>query len=362
MSKTIHRIISWAGASTLAAAAIASALQSGPASATPGAAATAAPSLTARTILSGKAHGWTAPDDLAAVGPHLFVGFQNGVPSTGGTTGTHQKSTLVEFRSSGHIERHVNLVGKIDGMGADPAHHRVIVTVNEDGNSSLYTVTTTGVVRHFTYDRSPLPHGGGTDAVDVYKGNIYLSASNPSKKAGPAIYRVTLSGSTAHIAGAPFRDDSTAKIANIGRTGRVTLALTDPDSNTTVPTTAHRFAGDFMLDSQGDQEAIFASRLGTRRQFLQVLTLSQSVDDTAFASRKGGMFVTTDANADSVLVITGAISAGAEYTVVTPGNANNAPANAGPNYFGTINLRSGRVTSVRTRGTSFQPHGLIYIP
>ena len=35
------------------------------------------------------------------------------------------------------------------------------------------------------------------------------------------------------------------------------LALTDPDSNEDVPAFATRFAGDFMLTSQGDKQQIF---------------------------------------------------------------------------------------------------------
>src|SRR5207245_10787665 len=37
-----------------------------------------------------------------------------------------------------------------------------------------------------------------------------------------------------------------------------TLALTDPDSNAIVPAASPRFAGQFMLDSQGDGQLIFA--------------------------------------------------------------------------------------------------------
>ena len=44
----------------------------------------------------------------------------------------------------------------------------------------------------------------------------------------------------------------------------VRLALTDPDSNEDVPSYAPRFAGEFMLTSQGDQEQIFVA--GRRRR------------------------------------------------------------------------------------------------
>ncbi len=46
----------------------------------------------------------------------------------------------------------------------------------------------------------------------------------------------------------------------------VALALTDPDSNEDVPSYAARFAGDFMLTSQGDQEQIFVRDAGSPRQ------------------------------------------------------------------------------------------------
>jgi hypothetical protein len=357
MSKMNRRAVALIGAASLVAAGFAVALQSGPAVAAP-----SSPTLNARTLLSGKSHGWTQPDDLADVNGSLFVGFQNGVPSTGGTASTPKDSTLVQFTAKGAIVRHLSLVGKIDGMGADPANKRVIVTVNEDGNSSLYTVSTSGAVKHYRFNLSPLPHGGGTDSVDVVGGRIYLSASNPSSKSGPAVFQVTLAGTTAHIAAEPFRDNSVARVANAGHSALVHLALTDPDSSTTVPSSASRFGGTFMLDAQGDQQAVFVSHISESTRWLRVLNLSQSVDDTAFASMAGGMFITTDSTADAVVALTGTIAQGAEYTSVTPGNANNAPANPGPNYFGTINLLTGTVSAVHTGGVAFNPKGLIYVP
>ena len=320
--------------------------------------------LTVHTILSGAAHGWTGPDDLTSVGTDLYVSFQNGVPSTGGTTGTPTQSTIVKLGLNGTVEASWQLTGKCDGLTADPEHERVVATVNEDGNSSLYTVPTagTGAATHYTYDANPLPHGGGTDSITVYRGSIYVIASAPSAAGGPALYQVALHGGVAHLAAAPFYDSSLATVANAG-TGNpaVNLALTDPDSSTVVPRQSPRFAGDFMLDAQGDQQAVFASRLGTDSQQLRVLNLSQSVDDTAFATSADGALVATDSSANSVVLITGRFTPGAAYTSVTPGNANTPPVPTPANYLGVIDLDTGTVKPVDTTGTPLATHALIYL-
>ena len=63
-----------------------------------------------------------------------------------------------------------------------------------------------------------------------------------------------------------FFDEDSATVANrdsaqFGQT--VSLALTDPDSNEDVPFFAPRFAGDFMLTSQGDKQQIFVHDAGS---------------------------------------------------------------------------------------------------
>ncbi|MCU1659201.1 MAG: hypothetical protein JWO57_3857 [Pseudonocardiales bacterium] len=325
---------------------------------------TPATTLSARTILSGTSHGWSSPDDLTHIGSDLFVSFQNGVPSTGGTTGTPTHSTIVKFTSDGRIEQTWQLTGKCDGLTADTVHDRVIATVNEDGNSSLYTIPAEShaPVSHYAYDAAPLPHGGGTDSITIYHGRIYVVASAPSPS-GPALYEVSLHSGIAHLAAAPFYDSSLATVANLPSThAAVNLALTDPDSSTVVPNQSPRFRGSFMLTAQGDQQAIFAAHLGGARQQLQVLNLSQSVDDTAFATSAHGALITTDSTAQSVVLITGALTPGTAFTSVTPGNANTPPSPAVPNYLGRIDLRTGAVSAVSTAGQAFTPHALIFVP
>jgi hypothetical protein len=279
-------------------------------------------------------------------------------------------STLAEFTPAGSVVKQWDVTGKIDGMGADSATGQVIVTVNEDSKSSMYTVSG-GTVTHYTYTPSPLPQLGGTDAVAVYSGKILVSASAPgtSGKApasAPAVFAVTLNAGAKTAAVAPFfADNTTATGVNAPNAGKnVTLALTDPDSNGVVPSSSPEFAGDFMLNAQGDKELIFSGASG---QSLQVLMISKPVDDTAWATSASGSLYTTDSSADTVDVITGSFTPGTAYTAVAPCNANNAPTACPsppafpPNSLGTINLKTGAVGAVTINGV-VSPKGLIFVP
>ena len=310
------------------------------------------------------------PDDIAAAGGHLYVGFQNGVGSQGEPSGSgNLDGTLVEITPAGHLVQQWDVTGKIDGMGADSATGRVFLSVNEDSKSSLY-VLSGGTITHYTYTQSPLPHMGGTDAISVFNGKILISASAPgtsgtAPKNAPAVYVVTLNATAKTAALAPFFAINASATAvngtNAGQT--VALALTDPDSNTVVPSGSPSFAGDFMLNSQGDLELIFSD---STSQTLKVLKISQSVDDVAWATSATGTLYATDSSADTVDAITGPFKPGTAYTAVTPCNANSAPATcpappAWPvNSLGTINLTTGAVTTVYHGPMT--PKGLVFVP
>src|SRR5277367_753646 len=111
----------------------------------------------------------SSPDDIAVLGHDIYTTFQNGVgpqgePSPDGNT----DSTIVEFTLGGYVVRQWDLRGKCDGITADTAEHLLFATVNEDANSSVYTITPGArpghQVLHYRYN-VPLPHKGGTDAV-----------------------------------------------------------------------------------------------------------------------------------------------------------------------------------------------------
>src|SRR5215813_362933 len=310
------------------------------------------------------------PDDIAALGGHVYVGFQNNVGSQGEAAGSgNLDSTLVELTPTGSVVKQWDVKGKIDGMGADPATGRVILTVNEDSKSSLY-VESGGTITHYTYTQSPLPHKGGTDAVSVYNGKILISASAPgtsgtAPKDAAAVYVVTLNAAAKTAAVTPFfAINATATAVNGTNAGKtVTLALTDQDSNLVMPSSSPKFAGDFMLNSQGDLQLIFSGPSG---QNLQVMKLSQPVDDSAVATSASGTLYATDSSADSVVAITGPFKPGTVYTAIAPCNSNSAPATCPnppswpPNSLGAINLTTGAV-KVAYHGP-ITPKGMVFVP
>jgi type IV secretory pathway VirB2 component (pilin) len=161
-----------------------------------------------------------------------------------------------------------------------------------------------------------------------------------------------------------------ARVANLGasRGKKVQLALTDPDSNEVVPATAARFAGDFMLTSQGDQEQIYLRpylRGWSATHSLRVLALSQSVDDTAWARGRGGSLFGSDNGGDTIDMVTGPFRPGMAIVAVTPCGANNAPATcpaAGfpANYLGVLNPWTGHIATLPVAGPAFTPQGLVF--
>lgn len=322
----------------------------------------------------------TNPDDITALGTHIFVAFQNGVgPQGEANPAGNADSTVVEFTRAGAEVAQWDVVGKCDGLTADPLTGKVIATVNEDLNSSLYLITPRRgtAPAHYAYSEA-LPHNGGTDAISVDRGMILISASSPGTVGAsapqatyPAVYRVRLNAATDVATIQPlFFDEATATVANTSSAAygtKVALGLTDPDSNEIVPSSAPRFAGDFMLTSQGDQQQIFVRGAGRPWQSLAVLNLSASVDDTAWATQSRGAILTTDNSNGDIYEITGRFRPGTVFVAVTPCNANDAPsvcpAPGFPgNYLGTLNPYTGQITAVNLDGPAPAAQGMIFLP
>lgn len=316
----------------------------------------------------------TKPDDITRLGNEVFVGFQNGVgpqgePASDGNTA----STIVGFSPDGKVLSQWDVTGKVDGLTADPGAGQLIATVNEDANSSVYVLDpSTGGVQHYTYNQNPLPHDGGTDAISIAGGRILISASAPGtasvanqnppaapQSKYPAVYSVSFDPETAVASVSPlFSDTATATAANGSTQGKqMTLGLTDPDSSEVVPQSSPRFAGDYVLDSQGDQQQIYARDPGGPGQQLSVLRLSQAIDDTAWTTSSQGALYATDSSADTVDAITGSFQPGTAYVAVTPCDAATASSTCSTdNYLGTLNMTSGTVNAVPL-GSSFVPEG-----
>jgi hypothetical protein len=308
------------------------------------------------------------PDDITGLNGKIFVGFQNqvgtkGEPVPSGTQGTgNRDSTVVAFSSSGSPAAQWNVAGHLDGLTADPATSKLIVTTNEDGNAHLFLIDPSSA-QAVEYHLPKLPHGGGLDAISIWKGMILISASAPGATAGPAVYVVSLNSSnhTATVHGL-FADNATATTGK----GTAHLALTDPDSSAVVPTSAPRFGGQFELTSQGDLLQLFAADTSGKR--LSELKLSQSVDDSAWPTSASGTLYVTDGSNNLIWKVTGPFQPGTEIASVTPCNANAAPTSCPappkwqPNYLGRVDMSTGTVAAIPVHGITMQPKALLFLP
>jgi hypothetical protein len=115
-----------------------------------------------------------------------------------------------------------------------------------------------------------------------------IAASNPQAPNATATFSATLDSANGVAQLAPtFADNASATNGVTG--ARVTLGLTDPDSNAWVAHNASRFANQYALDSQGDQQLIFAAGPPGSSPRLTQLPLSRAdgqsagVDDVRFA-------------------------------------------------------------------------------
>jgi hypothetical protein len=123
-----------------------------------------------------------------------------------------------------------------------------------------------------------------------------------------------------------------------------------------------------MLTSQGDKEQIFVNRAGWHHETLSVLTLSDSVDDTAWPSDRWGAIYATDSANDTIYKVTGPFHPGSVFVVDTPCGANNAPGTCPApgfpaNYLGQLNPWTGAITPVHLTGPAFTPQGgMLFLP
>jgi hypothetical protein len=301
--------------------------------------------------------GQTNPDDIVELDGHLFVGYQNAAASDG-SSGAAAPSMLVEYDTAGNVLGTWSLPGKNDGLGSDAANHRVIITVNEDAATQIWSLTPTAPAgsQLVQYTLSPgapdsgsttgaLHTGGGMDGVVVDPaGHILISASNsgtdPSGNAFPvtAAFNVTLSGTTATLS-PTFLDNAPATLNPGGTTAP--LNLQDIDSNGLVPFTSPLYAGQYVLGDQTTNQLVFASNViaGTG---LTALNLTESgapaaVDDIRWTTANNGSLFVTDHKTGTLYAISGPFAAGTAYA-----------ANNSGTEIDTVNLTSGVLTPFAT--------------
>jgi hypothetical protein len=342
------------------------------ASAAPAAAAPVVPAGFKATKIAVAPAGAKLPDDIAELDGRLFVAYQNGVPSKGPAGSGPANSTLVAYTATGKVLHSWSLRGKIDGLAADTRNRRLIITADEDGNSVMYVGSGKAIVP-YTYSPDPgksatggVHTGGGTDAVSVLPdGTIIATASAPGPLSATAAFKVTLSTGSKHIATLKptFADDAIATSALTRKP--VTLGLTDPDSNAIVAGSSPRFGGQFVIDSQGDQQLVFVKNIQRAGPFgaarLTQLPLSHGgtaagVDDVRWAAGRGGSLFAVDekAGAGAIYRIKGPFHAGQAFASLdTVGNK------ATTTEVDTIDLKTGALKPFAT-GLA-QSKGLLWV-
>jgi len=311
--------------------------------------------------------GATAPDDLAisANGAHLWVGYGNGVD----TTGKGGPSTLVEYDiASGAVLKSINIPGHLDGLKINPATGDVWTTENEDGNPTLAVVDhESGSFKIFRFSPA-LITGGFDDLVFVpaapkssdHEGesrqDVFIVTSSQVNTSTPAIVRIsgplraTNTQVTSALPGAP------ASVLNVeSNQVETTDMVGDPDSMTLDP------AGELVLDNRSDDSLYIVRDAKAPNPVLRVpLTLGGSpveVNDTIFttsatngvSSTAGTIFI-TDTSGNKIYVLTKSYF---------PSNEVYTAANVA-NVVGLVDLNTGMVTPIATGFKGV--HGLAFSP
>jgi hypothetical protein len=292
--------------------------------------------------------GLSAPDSIAVVGKHVFVGYGDG-HAPDGSDGL--SSQIVEFAMDGSVVNIYTVPGHNDGLKIDPITHHLWALQNEDANPNLVIIDPRNHHQSAAFPFSAEPHGGGYDDI-VFRGcKVYFSASNPSgnPNIGPAIVTGRLQGGIVQVAPLLMGD---ANAIDIPTGATITLNLQDPDSMTLDP------QGNIVLDSQADQELIYVTHPGQPDQQALRLPLSFSsagtsvpveTDDTAFVTSSEGFILFADKGLNTVFKLSRA--------GFVPGSAYTA-ADGGP-FVGALDIASGAVTPIVTGLVG--PGGLVFL-
>jgi hypothetical protein len=290
----------------------------------------------------------SAPDSIAVVGNHVFVGYGDG-HAPDGSDG--KSSQVVEYRLDNGAVVHIYTVpGHNDGLKLDPATGLLWALQNEDGNSNLVIINPTTQAQKL-YGVGTGSHGGGYDDIVFRGGQVYFSASNPAHNPNTeqALVTVRLGTSSVDVKEALAGD---ASATDITTDVTASLNLQDPDSMTLDP------LGNIVLDSQADQELVIVTNPTSSAQRALVLPLTYEsptgvarveVDDTTFATSASGFLLVADKTLNAVYAIhKKAFAPGAAYTAAD-----------GAHLVGSLDMSSGFITPIVTGLTN--PGGLVFV-
>jgi hypothetical protein len=283
-----------------------------------------------------------APDSIAVLGGHVFVGYGDGVAPDGSDG---KSSTIVEYAANGEMVWTYTVLGHNDGLRVNPKTRQIWAMQNEDKNPNLVIIDSKTHTQTMYTFVSPTPHGGGYDDIAFRGDSVFLSASNPSNNpnTAPAIVRAQISGTTVNVT--PVLS-ANATATNIPTDTPVGLNLQDPDSMIFDP------LGDLVLDSQADGELIIVHHAGFVDQSVYRLSLKQAggpvqIDDTVFVTSSIGVILVSDRDGETVYSIS--------RNIWAPGAAYSAT----PNSVASLNMNTGVLTNIVTGMVS--PHGMAFI-
>ena len=308
--------------------------------------------------------GATQPDDLAvsADGAHLWVGYGNGVD----TTGKGGPSTLVEYDiASGAVLKSISIPGHLDGLKINPATGDVWATENEDGNPTLAVIDHEGGAFNIYRFSPTLVTGGLDDLVFVARHSredsdsrvdVYVVTSSQVDTTTPVIVRIsgplqaTNTQVTAVLPGAP--QSVLNVVANQVETADM---IGDPDCMTLDP------AGELVLDNRSDDSLYIMRNPKAQNPLLRVpLTLGGAaveVNDTIFTTS-----ATNGVSSTAGTIFVTATSANVIYMLTKPYFPSNEVYTAAnvANVVGLVDLNTGVVTPVATGFKGL--HGLAFSP
>jgi len=286
---------------------------------------------------------YTQPDSITFNADSVFVGYGNGVSTTGSDG---KSSTVVQYTKSGKKVTTFKVKGHNDGLKIDPATGLLWAMQNEDANPNLVIIdVTTGTQTVYTFGVNPC--GGGYDDIVFDGGKVFVSCSNPANNpnTGAAIVSVTLAGTTATVT--PVLMGNASAVNKVtGKT--VTLNLQDPDSMILDP------SGVLVLDSQADSELIFITNPDSPGQTVKVLPITffgtpTQLDDTVFPTSPVGTILVADRDGETVYAIQGS-------SFPTSGSGFSATGST----VSQLNLATGALSVVVNGLVS--SHGMAFIP
>jgi hypothetical protein len=321
-----------------------------------------------------KAAGTLQPDDIVQLGSSIFVICQDPNVNPDGTLPsgvTSAQAQVLEYDMNGKVLQTFNVPGHPDGMVAYNSS-TVWVTSNEDGNTVLTAINTSGnTLQSYTADVAQLPHGGGLDDMKVINGVVYASASapttttNPSPNLapystdssgataeygvniGPAVYAISLNSDGQTFHSKPVLMSSTPTNLLPGNTP-VTLNMTDSDSSAVDP------SGDLVVTSQQDSELVFVKNAGAATQSVSVLPVTLygnpwPLDDTRWSPASGNTFMLVSDPPTQLI-----------YRIDSPVNFGASTAySAGQGTVLQTNTSTGVMTPIYIGMNN--PHGLIFV-